>query len=526
MKNYADFELWVNMASDTQNPTLQYPLQILSSPAGMASDIFRLDLTDETFKSELEQVRSIDPNLKLRKTFGRKLFDALFVGEIKNNWLESKGRIAAGFDGLHLRLCIYPAELAALPWELIFEDDFLSTDASLGVSRYLPVPEPPFYAVENPLRILVTVQSPKGVPQINPIEVENLETVLKGLGAKIDYKLLVNPTVAEIQGELQKDFHVLHYLGHGAEGKLLLTDDDKESKRIINDTEFAQLFLGRRSLRLIVLNACNSSQALSQGLFSGIGPALVQKRIPAVVAMQYPAVQLDTASKFSQRFYERLAEGLPVDLAVNIARQFVSTNSLSDRDWSTPVLYLGTRNGQIMNLIGDDAGNVERAWHKVQAATQQDAAAAAALSELADNFKELAKSHNLLRDYMSLDERLRDVRKEFEECYNLVNSGKGFSIHDFEKQWEEFLNDSFNRLVVFIEKFSEIKEKHWFQSLNQEIASIKTSIDDIAHGKLKDQVKRFNSQLAQAESETQGAINQSITGIIALSNKSLGRLPQ
>jgi hypothetical protein len=54
----------------------------------------------------------------------------------------------------------------------------------------------------------------------------------------------------------------------------------------INEQEFAQLVSGRRSLRLVVLNACHSAQSEAGGIFAGIGPALVRQRMPAVVAMQ------------------------------------------------------------------------------------------------------------------------------------------------------------------------------------------------------------------------------------------------
>jgi hypothetical protein len=90
-------------------------------------------------------------------------------------------------------------------------------------------------------------------------------------------------------------------------------------------------------------------------LFAGVGPALIQKRVPAVIAMQYP-VRKDTAGAFSSQLYKALADDSPIDLAVNEARKFLSSDGRwsDSRDWSTPVLYMATRSGQIFSLQRED----------------------------------------------------------------------------------------------------------------------------------------------------------------------------
>ena len=124
----------------------------------------------------------------------------------------------------------------------------------------------------------------------------------------------------------------------------------------IADVEFAMAFRGRRSLRLLVLTACATSQAPLGTLFEGVGPSLIRAGLPAVVAMQYPTVQLETAGLFSAAFYGALAKGVALDVAVNEARQSIASGPLLDsRDWSTPVLYMGTRTGQILNLASSQS---------------------------------------------------------------------------------------------------------------------------------------------------------------------------
>src|SRR5262249_25095400 len=154
-------------------------------------------------------------------------------------------------------------------------------------------------------------ESPPGAAAVEEREVEQLRAALTDLGDRVDLKELRNATLEEIQGALQDNYHVLHLLGHGISGKLRLTGSDGRAVSV-EDQAFAQLALGRRSLRLVVLSACHSSHSEEGGLFAGTGPALIRKRVPAVVAMQYPAVYQSTAGLFSRALYGALAHGLPI----------------------------------------------------------------------------------------------------------------------------------------------------------------------------------------------------------------------
>ena len=78
--------------------------------------------------------------------------------------------------------------------------------------------------------------------------------------------------------------------------------------------------------------------------WTGIGPALAQIGIPAVIGMQY-GIRNTNATTFSEHFYHALAVGESVDWAMNRARLAIH-NKLTDpdeRDWGVPVLYLRMR---------------------------------------------------------------------------------------------------------------------------------------------------------------------------------------
>jgi hypothetical protein len=150
-------------------------------------------------------------------------------------------------------------------------------------------------------------------------------------------------TATKLGSELkQQVYHVLHYLGHGSDSGLSLVSDDGQRHEALGGEAFAKLIEGQRALRLVVLSACHSAQGDRLDIFSGVGSTLVRASVPGVVAMQYPTVQVDTAGLFSDSLYEGLARGQPVDAAVNDGRRGLAVRFAADRDWSTPVLFLGT----------------------------------------------------------------------------------------------------------------------------------------------------------------------------------------
>jgi hypothetical protein len=505
-----------------------YPVRVDSTQGPAQGDLI-LDLDDPGLQADLVRVQGIDPDLKLRQRVGSRLFEALFQGDVRDAWSRCRGYVDAGrIDGLHLRLEIESPPMAALPWELLrdeAQDEFLATAADLGVARFLPVREPPQLPDAGPLRVLVVVESPPGVPAIDPPEVKRLEEALRGLGAKVQVEVLRNAAVGEIHNALQRDFHVLHYLGHGGRGRLILTSEDGTKAAPIEDQDFAQLVLGRRSLRLIVLNACHSALAGGGRLFDGIGPALVRKRMPAVVAMQYPTVQLDTAGRFSAAFYKALALGRPVDVAVNQARQLLSAQfSASDRDWSTPVLYLGTRSFRVLDPGKEEAHEVEQAWKSVRESAQ-DPGARAALTELAQRFQEVSARHRSLRDLLDLAHRLSDLRAAFGPCARFVEQTRGnaaaLPIQLLRTAWAQVRQHALNALVAFVGGRGDLGQASWYPALVACGTRIDIAFGQIALGVLAAGIAEMDGLLAQAEIQVREQLDRAITDLVTLSDQTL-----
>lgn len=428
-KSYASFELWVlppAVSAPPGAPSL-YPTLVTNSPEGTATGTLTLDVQADPYATQLAKVMGHTHSKLVRQEFGNTLFDALFAGDIGQCWRDSLKRIKDQKDiaGLRLLLSIRAPDLSATPWELLHDaEEAIAAVSNRSLARYLPVPEPPRAATIDRLRVLLVVESPN-VPDLPPIS-ENAQNELKEaiekLGEVVDLKVLRNSPFAEIQTELQKDYNVLHFVAHGEAGKVFLVGGGDGPPEEMDQKAFRNLVKGYSALRLVILNACHSGagEELAPGdLFAGVGSALVQGETPAVVAMQYQSVGLRTATLFSQAFYTSLANGLPVDMAVNEGRKLLLHKFPEGRDWSTPVLYLGTRTGRIVSFTLREAGAVKAAAREV---AQESARANAVLQALASESNRVAFRSVRLDEWLDFTAAVQELRINVDLLRDYINA--------------------------------------------------------------------------------------------------------
>ena len=102
------------------------------------------------------------------------------------------------------------------------------------------------------------------------------------------------------------------------------------------------------TLRLATLNSCEGGRTATDDPFAGVATGLVERQIPAVIAMQFEITDR-IASVFSEWLYESLAAGFPVDRALSQARLAIF-NRRTGVEWGTPVLFMRVRDGRIFNV--------------------------------------------------------------------------------------------------------------------------------------------------------------------------------
>jgi hypothetical protein len=298
------------------------------------------------------------PDERLVQELGAELFEWLFAGDARVLFDSSRQQAAReGTDQwLRLVLRIRPPELAALPWEFLYDtrrDDYLSLSNPLV--RYPEVLEPirPL-AVSPPLRILGMVARPSDRSELD-VELEK-QWLLQAVSdltddGRVEVTWVPGQTWRELRRAInQQQWHVFHFIGHGGfdretgEGFIALGEDGGTYR--LAASKLAQLLGPHHSLRLVLLNSCESAQVDNRELFSSTATALMRRGIPAVLAMQYE-ISDRAAIEFARAFYEAVADGLPVDLGVRDARLAMSLARPNSLEWGTPVLYLRPSSGQI-----------------------------------------------------------------------------------------------------------------------------------------------------------------------------------
>lgn len=347
--DYVDFELLV---------TPEYRIRA-DSEQGAVDGQMALDLDEiELALQLLEQERT---NATLLKGLGGKLYGGLFPPAVHTHLRATAAAAEAGGCGLRLRLIIEAPELAALPWELLYDgqtNTFLANSTQTALSRYIRVPQTrrAMGEASPPLKILVVISSPH---DYQPLGLDADEALLRDALAghlaagRIEMDVIKQATVREINQALRrKPYNVFHYLGHGLfreDGGYIVLEDEEEGARFVDEEAFSNLFLGNRSLGLVVLNACQGATTSPHRALTGIAPRLVARGIPAVIAMQY-RIDLDTARLFSDEFYRTLALGWPVDTAMQTTRNAISLEVGLDRhDFAIPVLFMLARDGAILS---------------------------------------------------------------------------------------------------------------------------------------------------------------------------------
>ncbi len=302
------------------------------------------------------------PAMQLR-TSGAKLFRALFSGQVGNLYNFCRGgaeripdrglRIMLRFDSKHPDL----PRLSNLPWELLYDEDrraFLNLSRFTPIIRCLEVPHPGLPLIfQPPLRILVVISRPVSHGALNLAEERRL---IEGAWEKhraVEVTFLESATVTALREALLKQpYQVIHFMGHGAfeghqeEGTLLFENSDGTA-HTVSGSSLASLLGDVRSLRLIVLNACDTARVSNQqghDPLTGVATALVAGGLFAVVAMQFP-ISDEAAIAFTRSFYPRLAAGDPVDAAAAEGRLAIHTENQDSLEWSTPVLFMRSPEG-------------------------------------------------------------------------------------------------------------------------------------------------------------------------------------
>jgi hypothetical protein len=293
---------------------------------------------------------------------GSQLFEALIHDDVRSVYDMSRQTTMANDQGLRIKLRINAPELATIPWEFLYDPrqgEFIALSRYTPIVRYLELPLPdPELAVTVPVRILGMVAGPADAA---PLDVDRekarLEDALCELqeDGLVESVWLAGQTWRDLQAAMQGGpWHIFHFVGHATtdnetgESLLLLADDYGDSAPL-STTQLGRLLGDHRTLRLAVLNTCKGARGHKGNIFSSIASALVQRGLPAVLAMQYE-ISDEAAIEFTTNFYRALVANLPIDAAASEARKAISLAQDGSMEWGTPALFMRAPDGIIWKV--------------------------------------------------------------------------------------------------------------------------------------------------------------------------------
>lgn len=302
--------------------------------------------------------------LAAAREFGEELMDGLISGKVRDVYLQARDRAEQGGYGLRLSLYL-PSDLMDLPWEFLCEEGkFLCHSVNTPVVRCVNLGKASSpYKVEPPLTVLGMVSSPEGAPKLDAAaERRRLEEAVEPLVAAgyVKVRWLARATLSELDRVVGRpdEIHVVHYIGHGGfihgQGALAL-ESEEGKEELVSGEEIGTMLQDERSLRLVVLNACEGARTSERDPFSSVAASLLRFAVPAVIGMQF-AISDSAAIAFAGRLYEALSDRFPIDAALAQSRRALVAGR-HGAEFGTPVLYLSsgeTRLFEVVPVDGDE----------------------------------------------------------------------------------------------------------------------------------------------------------------------------
>lgn len=362
VREYLDFEI---LLEDSATPGC-YRHRVIVAPtqAGDAKAEITFD-NWPTMGSDLSELTLGQKEKVFLKSFGRQLFQHLFVGSINDCYQRSLTQARMEKRGLRLRLRIDAPELRVIPWEFLYDSRnnfFFANNSEILITRYVESDQPRRNLNVDELKVLIVLSDPNkksllkngmmklDIVKENKIIIKTLEELRDRTLIPIQWTIINHAVMADIRQHLLQGFHIFHFIGHSTfqenQGYVVL-EDEQHDVQLADEETFSSLFLGDVETRLVFMNSCKSATTSALQELSGLAYNLIQCGIPAVVGMQF-LVADETAILFAREFYNTLAYGHPVDLAMAQGRLAISHQAgLDTIDFGTPVLFMRASDGRI-----------------------------------------------------------------------------------------------------------------------------------------------------------------------------------
>jgi CHAT domain len=297
------------------------------------------------------------PNGEELRAFGTLLFETLFSGGVRR--LYDLARTEQRHTPLNIVFTCEIPWVASKPWEFAYDPNrrkFLATEEIHFVRNVFTAVPAQWVDRRTRLRMLVVEAQPAGTA---PLAIQDEEERIRHrfqplLDANlIEIEVLAHATAERLHERVfsssleRRPFDIVHFIGHGefarrpddddGQGQLLFHSMDGGVQRV--NVRTLREILCNRGIQIVFLNACDTARDARGHLNRGVGQALMEGGLPAVVANQYSVLD-PSAVAFAQYLYWTIAQGASIGEAAREARIAVNYSITGDLiDWAVPVVY-------------------------------------------------------------------------------------------------------------------------------------------------------------------------------------------
>jgi hypothetical protein len=298
------------------------------------------------------------------KVIGTYLYRLAFPGQIGTNFdivcgeaakVGHRLRLSLRFIGLHRE------RIEAYPWEFLYSsaEKFIGSDENIILSRDLDDERAKVTPHEPPLRITFLVS----IPDSTEFTDERKELLDNSYKFNLAHRRVEKYTIESwdkskmLEGLSVQQPHVLHVFGVcrssrvGIEIALAVTEDGKVEWHGAGTfvEVLAGAFTGISKPELVVLHLCQAKSVDYAATFGSVARELVEQGFRAVLAMQYPLPLKGEAAGFPEMFYDLLAGGTQLGVAVQLARNNLA--AIGNHLRGAPVLYLQSEDGVVIGEL-------------------------------------------------------------------------------------------------------------------------------------------------------------------------------
>jgi CHAT domain-containing protein len=301
--------------------------------------------------------------LKNLKELGKILFKYTFQDQILDLLNVAIGQAISSRSDVVLRLMIASDFLNIIPWELFHNNDnYLCHAYDVVRHPFIQQPVRRPMASDGNLRLLFVGANPLNDIYVKG-QIEAVEAAVKNEYSELE-KLIENSTYKNIASGIYDGVDILHFLAHGKceydgdslKYHFLVFSEDEDKRYDKMPVEMLESFCRVNPMRLVILSACRSDQAviyknrgsikkqiekLDKANYQSMAHALIRTGVPCVIGMSHPISKLG-AEILTRRFYRTVVERKEsIYKAVRQVRLelFAHMDSLPPSDWLTPVLY-------------------------------------------------------------------------------------------------------------------------------------------------------------------------------------------